>query len=449
MMFLLFLLNSLFAVELKEVHRHVNENLPLIEAQLQKVSESEGKLRSADGAFDTTLKAKSESLNGEVYDYSFWDARLEKQTSLLGSKLYVGQRAGTGMIPSYKGEKKTSSEGEIFAGISLPILRDLWTDKYRTELKNAKLAVLVEKQILKQKRIEYLLKSSKAYWDWVAYGQSLRVQEELVEVAEKRADFLRRKLKAGDIERLQLSDNLRTLSKRRALYLEAKANWLSAVENLKVYYPFAKIAELTQVPEQKYVKDYKTCHKYSYFENYKEELPLFKTLKLRQEMAKNNVRLAKNQVFPKLNLNVEGVRDIDANVRGIDREEVRVGVMFEYPLANNKTQGKKTQAIAQKEVVRYELAWFEQIWMRNVKSFLAQYSSYREMLKNQKIQLDNTQKMADAEVIKLRRGGSNIFFVNIREQDLAEAKLSLIKTFAKLNFLSAQEQGLDLSILAK
>ena len=129
-------------------------NFPLIEEARLKASVAGAEETAAEGAFDYKLMFKSRNRIEEKYDNNFFETSIERQTGFGGSTLFAGHRQGQGHFPAYDGKYETSGGGEIFAGISVPLLRNFKTDEFRTNLrvkhiekKQAELQVHLKKMI--------------------------------------------------------------------------------------------------------------------------------------------------------------------------------------------------------------------------------------------------------------------------------------------------------------
>ena len=433
------------SLSLKDVQKQALDKLPLLVEQEAKVSIAEARMQQVEGAFDTKIKAKTSGQNAQKYDYHFWEARLEKQTSVLGTKLYVGHRAGLGLWPLYYGDYQTSSVGETFAGFSLPLLQGLLIDEPRTRRANAQREISIEKQVMVQKKIDVVLKASQAYWKWVASGQKYRIYQRLVKVAQERQEFLAKKFKAGDINRLKLTDNLRTLSKRRVEHQKAQIDWELALLDLNLYYRSDKNLTLGDVP--KVVSEDMSSLRASLedLENKKNNLPIFKIIDFKMAILDQERELAENKVLPKVDVFMEGIRDVGRIRFAKDQDELRMGMNLEFPLMNNQARGKRLEVKAKIKALAKEKEWLELEWNRQARQSLSRSKILADLLVNQKIEVESTDKMAQAEAAKLKQGESDIFFVNIREEDLAEAQLKLIDTQALLQFTQLELQALTMS----
>lgn len=118
----------------QDVIKSVLTNFPLIQEAELKAKSAIGELTSAEGAFDHKLVFKSRNRIEDKYDNQYFETTLERQTAFGGTSLVAGHRQGLGHFPAYDGKYRTSGAGEIFAGLSFPILRNFKTDEYRTNL---------------------------------------------------------------------------------------------------------------------------------------------------------------------------------------------------------------------------------------------------------------------------------------------------------------------------
>ena len=55
--------------------------------------------------------------------------------------------------------------------------------------------------------LEFVRLASRAYWSWVAAGQSLEAQRELLELAQERVEQIDQRISAGDLGRISGINN--------------------------------------------------------------------------------------------------------------------------------------------------------------------------------------------------------------------------------------------------
>jgi cobalt-zinc-cadmium efflux system outer membrane protein len=430
-------------VQLSDVHKKVLMDMPLILEAQKKVEAQEAKLRSETGAFDHKIKAKTLNQFEDKYDYQWWQVALERQLPVAGLQLFAGQRQGTGVFPVYEGKYTTSSRGELFAGIQIPVLRNLLMDEPRLQRNVAQREALIAKQDLIQKQLDILLKSSELYWKWLSTSTKVKIYEDLVRVATERQGFFEKKFKFGDLEKIKITDNLRSLSKRQAEYNRALQEWKV------VQLEFGLFVGLETLPQRQDIHaqfpDYLSSEwkKPQDFLPRMSTIPALKVLDFEKEQLELTKEFARSQRLPELNVMLEGSKEMSAVPAGEDPDELRVGVKIEIPIENNKALGKEQEANAKIKGLKHLRDWLEGKWRTSLEQVFQQLGDTLERLKIQKVEVESSEKMAQAERIRLQQGDSDIFFVNIREQDAADAQAKFIDTQAQFFTLLAQYQALS------
>jgi hypothetical protein len=117
--------------------------------------------------------------------------------------------------------------------------------------------------------------------------------------------------------------------------------------------------------------------------------------------------------------------------------------MIEIPLENRKGKGKRTEVAGKKAALNYRREWLEREWEARIKQNAQALTTTRKQLELQQSEVSDTSKMARAELTRFNQGDSDIFFVNIREQDEAEAQVRFIETEALHELMVAERRLLD------
>lgn len=177
---------SVSAVTEEEISASILKHFPLVEQASLKYEASRGEVEAARGAFDHKLTFKSRNRIEDKYENQYFESTIERQTAMGGLSLIAGHRQGLGNFPAYDGKYETSSAGEIFAGIALPVLRNFQTDEMRLNLKLAKLRKTIAKAELNLKQNIYLHKGLSLYYKWLFANQKLKIRESVLKIAEER-----------------------------------------------------------------------------------------------------------------------------------------------------------------------------------------------------------------------------------------------------------------------
>jgi outer membrane protein TolC len=292
-----------------------------------------------------------------------------------------------------------------------------------------------------QKSLEVLLKSAQVYWKWVASGQKLRVVKAWVKTAEERQSFLERKVKAGDTSEIKLTDNQRSLLKRKSEVVKAERDFQQVSQELSLY--IQRQPMLEEVPQEIPV----TAEAMGdVSKTQRDQLPVFRLISIEKEILEVEREMGIAQSLPALNLGLEGSRDVSGGGLPLDRkdpDQLRVGLNIEIPLENRKGRGKLREARGKIKALEQRQEWLEREWATFIAQNRVGLKTTREQLELIESELSATIRMAQAEVGRLNQGDGDVFFVNIREQDEAEARIRLIETKAMHEFLISERFALD------
>lgn len=418
MIFLLSLFTlSVFAVTPAELRESVLKNFPLIEEATLKLDAADAEVLSSKGNFDHKLKFKSRNRIEDTYDNQYFETSLERNTGIQGISLIAGHRQGVGTFPFYDGKYKTSAMGEIYAGISVPLLRDRATDSARTNLAVQRIERDQSREELRVKQYFYIHKALSLYYKWIAEERILRINRELLELAIQRESMLEKKFLRGDVEKIKVTDNQRTIAKREADVQKSEVKLRSIEAQLVLFTgDVTKIADLKDedlkiltAPRMGHLPDPET-------------LPQIRILTLEQEKGKLLEKLFDQSKLPGLGVDVLGSRELSGNYP-YDPDTLQVGVRLDYPLENRKARGK---TVAQE----YKLRALERRLEYTLRELTANYDNAVTVVginlkrfETTSTEVEKSRQMAEAERTRFRLGGSELFTVILRELDLADAEI--------------------------
>ncbi len=405
-----------FCLTEADVRKSVLENFPLIEAAVLKSKAADGDVQSAQGAFDHKLTFKSRNRIEDEYDNGYIESTLERMTPFRGVSLIAGHRQGLGRFPSYDGKYQTSGAGEIFAGLSVPLLRNSGTDELRTGLAIAQIEKQQVEEELRLKKNVYLHKALSLFIKWRLEEQKLAIRKGILALAEDRTQMLERRLKAGDLEAIKLTDNVRSIRKREDELMKAEIEVSRFRTELSLYLPGSQLQGSPPPLESSLHVEKKAS------DTFLDSVPQVRIAELEVKKMRLSEELFEQERLPGLAVDVLGAKELSQN-DPYDPESLMVGVKFDYPLENRKARGKtvafsyKAQA-AQKQnaYIRQELSRFHDFSVESALTSLKRWQTVSE-------EFENTVRMATAEKTKWTQGSSDLFLVNIREQDVADADI--------------------------
>jgi outer membrane protein TolC len=430
-MLLLFFLTSfkLFALTEKEVIQSVLTHFPLIEEAQLKLNADRSEIQSASGEFDTKLKIKARNKIEDKYENSYTETYFEKVTPFYGISFIAGHRQGRGLFAPYDGKFSTSTGGEIYGGIGFSVLRDLLIDEFRGQSEKSKIQAEIAKTELEIKKNIYLHKALEIYYKWIISSLKISIREKFHQQALTRHQMLQEKFKLGDIEKIKLTDNQRTIDKRLADVLEAKIEFNNLTHNLSIYLRTPQglpiIFNTSGVKESEINVNslpipVREINKYNN--------PQLKLLDQFLSKLEVDARLAKNLQLPDLKINLIGAKELSSN-QPYDPESVQVGINFEYPLENNKADGKiqstqsKIAALRkQKEYLEVEI---EQVIKANQESLALNKIRFQRVVN----EYMETEELANAERARWEQGASDLYLVNLREEDTISAEIKRLSVW--------------------
>lgn len=430
-------------LQLGEVLDAVEQTHPDLEVADRKVQEAEGKELAAKGGFDPKLAIRSKWTPVGYYNNGQVDTLVKQATPAWGIGAYAGYRVGFGSYPIYKGDLQTLSGGEMRAGIDVPVWRDGPIDARRAKIKQAKIRRRGARQQRSAAQLQIERDAATAYWTWVAAGLRLRVARDLLGIAEKRNAGLVELADAGAIERIKLVDNRRLVLDRRAKVVAAQQKFNAASLKLSLFLRDADRnpvrVEEGRVPTR--IGRPARIDVSSPENEVTEALrrrPDVAALETEREASRVEVRLAKNQRAPAVNLQTFVAKDLGSGPVELGPLEWGAGVVVELPIPMRKARGEYRAAkasLAGVDAKRRGLRDKVGVEIRDALVALRAAEQSAELAAEQVIAAN---ELADAERTKFTEGASDLVIVNLRELAAADAATQQIDVLAGYQRAHAQ-----------
>lgn len=422
---------------LTEVLASAYQSHPDLDVATRYVEAAEGKRLQAAGGWDPRLSLKGKWTPLGYYDYSMVDASVVQATPFWGAELHAGYRRGVGKIPDYKGELETLRRGEVRAGILVPLWKGGPIDGRRAATRRTAFLVSAADCDQRQTLIEVGRKAAHAYFKWVAAGQEVRIQRELLTVAEARAVAFREQIELGLLPSVMATDNRRLLLERQGKLLAAQQYFRHAALGLSLYYRDAElrpvVVEESRMPA--------TLSAPGIPDLPAEQADLDKAMLQRPELcslekqwaaAQVDVELTENQVAPKLDANAFVARDMGDGPAYLQPTEVAVGVAFELPLALRAPRGKRANAQAKAAALKAKTRGTRDKIAVEVRKARLDVNVAAQQLDFAQQQVVVARKLVDAERDKMAEGASDLVVLNLREVAAADAARLQVDTLAAL-----------------
>ncbi|MCA9568567.1 MAG: TolC family protein, partial [Myxococcales bacterium] len=404
-----------------ELH-HVLEGLegrhPKMEAARAKQDVADAALLARRGAFDPTLHGKASAYGGK-YVRDHVDVGVRTQT-ILGPAVTLGYTRGTGDIPEYAGDTATGPLGELVGRLEVPLLKDLGLGKDRAELQVARIGRTTAEAALGD-TVRVLRRDAGAkYWDWVAAGMDLRVAEEQLRLAERRAAALERQVQEGTKAPMDQLDNERVLEERRAKMasarekLEVKALALSLYVRGDDGAPVVPAAEalpetwpqVAALPEDQHVEDAPDAR------------PDLAALRAQVDAAIVKQRASGNALLPDLRVTGAAIQPLDTGLK----HELVAGVSVKAPLAFREGLGERRMADAYVAALQAEQRLAEDTVRAEVEAALVSRRRAEERAEAARRGAERAEDVLALERRRYALGGSDLFQLLQREDALAKAR---------------------------
>ncbi len=426
------------ALELSAVLDAVQSHSPLVLAALEEQARAAAELLGAQGGFDLRLKGKGGFTAEGTYPSERAQLGLEQPLRLGGASLLGGYRIGSGTFADYDDGARTNTGGELSAGVSIPLLQGRRVDARRVAEWRALLEVERASPLVAQKRLELALKATEAYWKWVAAGRKRALAESLLELAERRRDQVDAAVAEGQLAPIAATDNQRSIVDRTAKRIASERELERAAVELSLFWrgpdgaprvpsPDALPADFPDPgdPAQVLLADDEA--------RALSERPDLRERRLALRQGELEVELAENATLPDLDLQLLASQDLGAPTDPKDSLgpfQWKAGVSLSVPLQRRSAQGKLDALEAKLRKGRRELQFAQERAAAEVRQARSLVEQAWEQLAQARENVRLAERLAEAERVQVEAGASDLFRLNLREQQLTLAVLGQIEVTA-------------------
>lgn len=435
-------------LKLSQILESTHKNYPQILNFYEKVAVKEGKILESKGFFDVKIKNQYQDKTRGFYDGKINDISIEKQNGFLGSKIYGGYRKSFGNFADYDGNNFTNDGGEYRVGASVSLLRNRAIDEGRLDLITSKLELKESQAQLEKVKNEIARDATKSYWNWVVAGYIYQTYNELYELAKKRDEQLKIRHQKGDIAQIILTENHRNVLNRQSLVQEAKNNFENSAIALSMFYRDTNstmiVADLNQLPKIDFGYNFETNYDVKKdIEFAIENRPELRILRVQIEQENSNLLQAKNFYQPKLDLQFEASKDLGDGPKTRSQANNQVKLDFEFPLQQNVAKGKIASASSKIKAIQYEEIFYRDKIKNEISQLGNSIQNILQIYKNYLEELKLSQILEKAEKERFAHGHSDFFLINLREQEVASAKINKFIAFLKYqNFIADYQMAI-------
>lgn len=397
-------------------------------------------IRLARGNFDPRLEGEFllKHYNNTTY-YRLFDGALKFPTRspvqpVVGLERNTGERVNPEnyIPPEY-------DYRQMYAGITVPLGRGLFTDERRTALRQAELfgEMMEAEQVTLINKL--LLDAANDYWQWYFTYYNYRLAASNARIANEIFNRVKLNFEGGEIAPVDTVQARITLLERQVDRQEAFAEFTNSTLTLSTYLwdslmhpatlahhhaPAAGIEMiiLSESTLQELVTQATTSH------------PDLRKLGVRLEQLEFDRRFAAEFMKPKLDVTyymlnqpltpegLNGAFSFDDNYR--------LGIDLSFPLFLRKERAKIAQTRLKISNTIYDRNLATREIINDINTAHTRLLNNGIILQQQREMVENYERLLAAELINLENGESDLFRINVQQEKLFDAQSKLIKVMA-------------------
>jgi len=429
---------------LNAVLQSVRDCYPEIDIALAEIRSADGKVLASSGAFDTLFSAHSISQPLGFYQTYRNGAQLTRPL-YGGGEVYGGYRIGDGNFEPWFGERETNEAGELKAGFSLPLLKDRVIDKRRADLLSADADRGQLKANIEARLLVYQRMATQAYWDWVAFGRAVQIQQQILALAEQRVEQIEERVRLGDLAKRARIDNNRFIAKREADLIKARRMFEKAAIKLSLFYRDADCAPViadaeflpTMFPDSMRIDDEIR------------EADIVQAIAVRPELAELmaarrsvcfDLQYANNLTLPKLDVKGFAGQDLGGETSSKGDKtpfELQMGVFAEVPLQRREGLGKIEVAQGKLSQIDAKARFLTDKIRIEVQDAASAVNAAYDLIEQSSENLRLTNQSLELGRLAFEEGDIDLIDLNIYETAVADAELQLLDARFKYVFYLA------------
>jgi outer membrane protein TolC len=155
--------------------------------------------------------------------------------------------------------------------------------------------------------------------------------------------------------------------------------------------------------------------------------PEFKGLDAQRQQNDFELKLARNQILPRLDLRVFTARDYGVGDPKREETELKAGVRFEIPLLTRTQEGRIDFYEAKQRRIVFTETFLKERIRADVQDVLNALEIARKRVAVTAQEVQAARNLAEGERARFGLGDSNLIFVNLREQNAADAEVREIE----------------------
>lgn len=331
-----------------------------------------------------------------------------------------------------------------YAGINIPLAKNLLMDKRRAVLQQAKIMVQASEQERRLMLNDLLMEATDTYWQWLQSYFIYQTYNEVIEVNKKRVGMVNMAYRNGERPAIDTTEAIAQLQNFEYQQNEAWLAWQNAGVQLNTFlwknnneayelplnvFPDKKPEELYDAvifPElEKTIEDARKTHPELSMYSYKlNTLGIEKKLKFQELLP---------QLDLKYNQLGKGYDVASTAVKTIFDNNYRFGINFSVPLRLSQGRGEYKMAKLKISETGLQQNQKEIEVINKVKNYYNQLVNYKMQVNLLQRTYTSYLRLQKGEETRFFNGESSLFLVNSRENKTLETLLKLTEVTAKYN----------------
>jgi outer membrane protein TolC len=417
-------------LRLEQVIQSALQSFPAVLAASKRLEMAAGEKLAAEGGFDTIIKMYTRSSLAGQYQNENVDVGFEQPTESSGATFFGGYRRGVGKYPVYEGKSETATDGEVRAGVLIPLWRNREIDRRRANLAQSDLNQLIAGHEYDQQLHELERQATYRYWDWVLAGRRVEIARHLLNVAKARNEGLKDRIDQGDLPAIDATENQRAIVEREERVIAAERALEQAAIQLSLFLRTpggdTLLPSAQDLPQGfPKAKDHHHRPLEELIEDALLKRPEIVRIETQIRHAEVENKLVQNQRMPAVDLTLSGAQDFgNSQSNLVNRSEFYAGIVIDMPVQQRVAEGKSIAAEANISRLMADRQLAEDRVRNEIRDSDSAIKAAIKRISLADQQRILARQLEEGEKTKYRLGESNLMLVNLRE--LASGDASMI-----------------------
>lgn len=423
-------------LSLDEFYKIILANHPVVK-QAELLNEmAQQEIRLARGSFDPKLVS---SFNHKEFEdktyYSKLDAYLSFPTWFPVNPK-VGYLRNTGEL--LNNEDVISGGRQLYAGVSVPVGKGLFTDERRAAVKQAELfsGITTADQIKIINKI--LLDAARDYWQWYYAYYQYRLSSQAVNIAEEIFSRIKINMEQGEAAIIDTVQAKITLQSRRVEQSEALLSFQNTGITISNYLwdeqggPIqlsTAVAPVMTGSDQIFLRSESVQDLVA---RARQNHPELVKLSVKLNQLEVDRKLAREFLKPQLDLNYALLSQPSAPQKIDPLNDYKVGIDFSFPIFLRKERSKLALTKLKIENTQFQRSQSEREIINEINATFNELRNTAVIIGQQREVVDLYSRLLSAELLNLENGESDLFKINIQQEKLLQSQSKLLKLTSDL-----------------